>query len=160
MVSRETLTSRFVAGIFSIVGLSLTILLAQSVLILNPKQHLYAAAGTHRDPILTADHGFEQGVDCTASSYQVQPGDTITGLANQAKTTRESVRECNDLTSDTVYAGQILSLPGEVDKSHDETPRSRVTPPRRSAPPAMNGNYGYNNGNGRWHAGPSQRRRP
>ena len=69
MIAKEMSASKFAAEIFSIIGLSFIIFLAQSTLILSPKQHLYAAAGTHRDPVLTADYKFEQDADCAASSY-------------------------------------------------------------------------------------------
>jgi hypothetical protein len=69
----------------------------------------------------------EQETGCNGSTYQVQPGDTITDVARRSGTSSQRVRECNGLTSNVVQAGQQLALPGAVTPGGSSAPGARVT---------------------------------
>lgn len=143
------------AEVATMAGLLFLIFAVQSILILNSKQYLHAIGETYREP--------EQGVNCAISSYQVQPGDTINSLASQAGTTGQSIRDCNDLSSDAIRAGETLTLPGEVKRNQDSSPQTRVTRAYRPTPATQNRYQSPNNGNafrGSWHTGPRQQRQP
>lgn len=43
-------------------------------------------------------------------NYTVQRGDTLYGIARQFGTTKESIKQLNNLTSDTVTIGQVLKI--------------------------------------------------
>ena len=149
MSNRETSTPQFVTRIAATSGLLLVILLIQSIIILNPAQHLSAAVLDER----------AQGSDCNAS-YQVQPGDTIGGVAGRSGTTSQGVRDCNDLSSDVVYAGQVLKLPKQINNDQN-APTTRVSR-ARLAPQTTNSYHPSNNGgsNGQRGGRPPQRQRP
>ena len=46
------------------------------------------------------------------SSYQVKSGDTLYRIALNNKTTVQALKQANNLTSDFIYVGQVLTLPG------------------------------------------------
>lgn len=161
MPTRDNSPPPIIARVAAISGALLVILLAQSILIWNPAQHLWAASADHHLPAANIHNGIEQPAGCEASTYQVQPGDTITGVASRSGTSSQRVRDCNDLSSDVVYAGQILNLPGQVNSNQEQTPNVRVTR-ARATPQAPNRQQASNNGssgNGQRGAGPPQRRR-
>ncbi|HJH33154.1 MAG TPA: LysM peptidoglycan-binding domain-containing protein [Ligilactobacillus aviarius] len=51
-----------------------------------------------------------QAPQSTADTYTVQSGDTLWGIANTHDTMVNNLKQINDLTSDTIYVGQVLKL--------------------------------------------------
>jgi LysM repeat protein len=47
------------------------------------------------------------------TTYTVQSGDTLFGIALRYDTTVETIALANDLPTDIIYAGQVLQIPGE-----------------------------------------------
>ncbi|MBU8915078.1 LysM peptidoglycan-binding domain-containing protein [Bacillus sp. FJAT-29953] len=47
-----------------------------------------------------------------ADTYKVQKGDTLSKIANTYKTTINDIKSLNGLSSDLIYAGQTLQIPG------------------------------------------------
>lgn len=68
------------------------------------------------------------------TSYKVQPGDTLSGIAYRYGVTVDAIMVANGLASrSTIYAGQVLTIP-----SSGSTPS---TPPTQSPPQASPGTY-------------------
>ncbi len=75
----------------------------------------------------------EQSSNCGVSYYRVKRGDTLAAIARRAGTSSRAIRQCNGLSSNVIYAGQVLSIPGVV-RTTEATPQSRVS---RSYTPAL-----------------------
>lgn len=66
-------------------------------------------------------------------NYQVVKGDTLSSIALRSDITVEKIKQWNNLTSDTIYTGQILKLYGtEVEPA---IPAPRATPVMPTPPP-------------------------
>lgn len=50
-----------------------------------------------------------------ASTYKVQKGDTLSGIALKFKTSVNEIKTLNNLTSDTIYVNQVLQISSEPD---------------------------------------------
>jgi LysM repeat protein len=161
MLTRDNRTPPITPRIAAISGTLLLIMFVQSILVWSPAQYLSAADNNHPIQVASVDSGPKQATGCSGSSYEVQPGDTINGVASRSETTSQRVRDCNSLSSDVVYAGQVLKLPGKVNNDQGTMPNVRVTR-ARPTPQTPNRYQGTNNGpsgNDQRGAGRSQRRR-
>lgn len=67
---------------------------------------------------------------CEKASYTVGENDTISGIANAYRVSMDSIKIFNGLTSDTVYQGQVLSIP-----LCERLPTAGPTPTPTAPPP-------------------------
>jgi peptidoglycan/xylan/chitin deacetylase (PgdA/CDA1 family) len=63
--------------------------------------------------------------------YKVEVGDTLWSIAERADLTVAKIKQWNNLTSDTIYVGQILKLYGK-----NVEPPPPAEPPKEETPPA------------------------
>ncbi len=54
----------------------------------------------------------EESIPVTGNTYVVKRGDTLYGIANKYNTTVDTLKNINNLTSNTLSVGEILTLPG------------------------------------------------
>ena len=52
--------------------------------------------------------------EAQSRAYTVRPGDTLTAIARREGVTIDSIRDANNLTSDTLFPDQTLIIPGEA----------------------------------------------
>lgn len=71
-------------------------------------------------PIETS--GVKAGEKDKRSSYVVQAGDTLYGIAKRFSMTVEQLKQINNLTSDVIKVGQQLIVPGSISPSTQGTP--------------------------------------
>lgn len=66
-------------------------------------------------------------------TYTVVPGDSLSKIALQFGTTVNDIKELNNLTSDMIYVGQTLLIPGDEPTNNDvlvpEPPAEEVVAP-------------------------------
>ncbi|MEE0700167.1 MAG: LysM peptidoglycan-binding domain-containing protein [Bacilli bacterium] len=61
-----------------------------------------------------------QNIPSTDTVYVVQRGDTLYSIAQKYNTTVGAIRSKNNLTSDTLSVGQILTIPGDIESTGEE----------------------------------------
>jgi LysM repeat protein len=66
----------------------------------------------------------DSGSTTTGSSYTIKAGDTLYGIARQHGTSVAAIREANQLSSDLIFVGQNLRIPG----TSSSTGNSSTTP--------------------------------
>lgn len=75
---------------------------------------------------------------CETLSYTVQPGDTLSSIANNYSVTMAVIREYNGLLSDTVFEDQILRIPlCERQPTPGPTPTPTQLPPYPAPNPLL-----------------------
>jgi LysM repeat protein len=61
------------------------------------------------------------------SVIRIQPGDTLSGLAKRHHTTVAKLQQANHLTGTTIYAGELLQIPGNATPPAAQASRRAVT---------------------------------
>jgi LysM repeat protein len=57
------------------------------------------------------------GMEASTTSYTVQRGDTLSGIARRHNTTVQAIKAANSKTSDTIRVGEELRIPGQADSA-------------------------------------------
>ena len=73
------------------------------------------------DPVIVTGRT-DGGTGRAPVTYEVQPGDTPSGIATRFDTTTEALLEANGLSpDDAIFVGQLLLIPGEGDSADSGT---------------------------------------
>ena len=69
------------------------------------------------DPVPTiviGENGGATGGGSAESTYEVQPGDTLSGIAETHGVTVEEIQAANDLSGTDIFVGQEITIPGST----------------------------------------------
>ncbi|MFW5883732.1 MAG: LysM peptidoglycan-binding domain-containing protein [Verrucomicrobiota bacterium] len=79
------------------------------------------------------------------TTYQVQPGDTLSGLARRFGTSIAAIKDANGMTSDMIRVGQELDIPTSGSEPTSAAPTRRTaptpSPAARTAPAPSDGTH-------------------
>jgi LysM repeat protein len=83
------------------------------------------------------------GLEASTTSYTVQRGDTLSGIARRHNTTVQAIKVANGKSSDTIRVGEVLQIPGQADSAPSAPTASapRATQASASAPAAADGEH-------------------
>lgn len=65
--------------------------------------------------------------DTTTTTYTVVAGDSLSVIAKRFNTTVNEIKSLNKLTSNTIYVGQKLKIPGKISPNSDLTKQDKET---------------------------------
>lgn len=75
--------------------------------------------------------------EASAASHEVKSGDTLWKIANQYKTTVSKIKQLNNLSSDTIFPRQVLTVDGTPEKPQTS---QKASSPAASTAQTANGN--------------------
>jgi hypothetical protein len=71
-------------------------------------------------------------IDCQDNEYNIQPGDTLAGIAEHFSVSKESILHANDLTNESLISIQKLAIP-----ICESTPTQTIHPPTFTITPIL-----------------------
>lgn len=76
--------------------------------------------------INAANPNTTQNVTTTSATYKVVPGDTLTAISNKSNVPVSTIKQLNNLSSDTIFAGQVLLLSSETQSAAPVPPNNQT----------------------------------